>query len=197
MEQLLDLLGGDARNGGLRVDEALMKHIHGDSDGRRRGAFAVSRLKDVEFALLYRELDVLRIAVVVLKKLRYVAELFVDFRHRLAERGDGHRRADTCDDVFALGVDEIFTEELVFAGRGASREADAGAAVIAEVSEDHRDDVDGSAVIFGDVVDLAVGDGARSVPAAEDGVDGEAELRPRVGRECMSGFGDYLLVVFD
>ena len=197
MEQLLDLLGGDARNGGLGVDEALVEHIHGDSDGSGGSALSVSRLEYVELALLYRELDVLSVAVVVLKELRYIAELLVDFRHGLAERGDGHRRADTRDDVFALRVDEVFAEELVFAGRGASREADAGAAVVAEVAEYHRYDVDRRAVVLGDVVDLAVGDGARRVPAAEDGVDGEAELLPRVGREGVSGVGDYLLVVFD
>ena len=178
VKQLFDLLRRDARYRGLGVDESLVEHIHRDPHRGRRGAFPVTGLEDVEFSSFNGKFYILSVAVVGLKQLRDTVEFFVDLGHRRFERSDGHRGADTGDDIFALGVDEVFSEEFIFSVGGASCEADAGAAVVAKVSEYHRHDVNRRAVFGGNVVYFAVGDGARRVPAAEDGVYRQTQLHP-------------------
>ena len=83
---------------------------------------------------------------------------------------------DAGDDVLALRVHQELAVEDVLAGGGIAREGDAGAGVGAHVAEHHRLDVDRRAPALGDVVQLAVGDGALVVPRAEHGADGAPEL---------------------
>ena len=101
--------------------------------------------------------------------------------------GDWLGRADAGDDVFALGVDEIFAVEHVFAGGRIAGESDAGGAVVAHVAEDHALDVDGGAPFIGDFVLLAIEDGTFVHPGTEHGADRALELIERVGREFLAG----------
>ena len=144
------------------------------------GAGGVAGLEDVEAACFYGELDVLDIAVVGFEAVGEALELGVDVGEGLGQAGDVLGGADACDNVFALGVDEVLAEEALVAGGGVAGEEDAGAGVVAEVAEDHGHDVDGGAHVVGDAAGVAVGDGAGTVPTAEDGVDGAFELLPRV-----------------
>ena len=102
--------------------------------------------------------------------------ILLNSRHRLG-------RAHAGDDVLALGVDEKFAVENLFAGGRIAGEGDAGAGFVAGVAEDHGLHVDGGAPFGGDVVFAAIDDGAVVHPGAEDGADGAFELFPRIGRE--------------
>lgn len=62
------------------------------------------------------------------------------------------RRADAGDHVFALRVDEELAVEQVFAGTRIARECHAGPAMVAEIAEDHRLDIDCRAPGVGDIV---------------------------------------------
>ncbi len=66
------------------------------------------------------------------------------------------RRAHACDDVFALGVDQIFTVKNFFAAGRIARERDAGRARFAHVAEHHRLDVDRCSPFVRDSVFAAV-----------------------------------------
>ena len=57
---------------------------------------------------------------------------------------DRFGRANTGDNVFALGVDEEFAIEDFLASRWVARERHSGAGIIARVSEDHCLNVHGS-----------------------------------------------------
>ena len=59
---------------------------------------------------------------------------------------------------------------------GIAREGDAGGAVVAHVAEDHRLHVDRGAPVVGDLIQLAVGDGALVVPGVEHRADRAPEL---------------------
>ena len=86
---------------------------------------------------------------------------------------------------------------MVPGGRVAG-EADAGARVVVAVAEDHGLHVDGGAQVVGDALAVAVGDGAGTVPAAEHGLDGAAQLVGRVLGEGLAGVAlDDLLVGVD
>ena len=79
----------------------------------------------------------------------------------LVERVGG---ADTGHHVLSLGVDQPFSVELVVAGGGVAGERHAGGGGVAHVSEDHGLHVDGGAPVIGNLLNLAVGDGALAVP---------------------------------
>ena len=75
--------------------------------------------------------------------------------------GDRLGRADAGHHVLALGVDQEFAVEQLFAGRRIAGEGDAGGAAFAAIAEHHGLHRDGGAPVFGNVVQLAIGVGAR------------------------------------
>ena len=97
------------------------------------------------------------------------------------------RGPDAGHDVLALGVGQVLAEEHLLAGVRVAGEGDAGPGVVAHVAEDHRHDVDRRAQVVGDLLVVAVVDGALAEPAGEDGLDGEVELLVRVAREVAAG----------
>jgi hypothetical protein len=174
----------DALHRLLLGDQPLAHHLAGDPEGGRGGALAAAGLQHVELAALDGELQVLHVAVVALQALAHLVELGEDLGHGLLHGGQVRaallprrlgqrlRRADAGHHVLALGVDQELAVEAVLAGGGVAGEGHAGGAVLAHVAEDHGLDVDRRAPALGDVVQLAVGDGALVHPGAEDGVDG-------------------------
>ena len=178
MEELVEGGGADALDGLDLVDQAAVGHLDGDPQAGRCGAFAVAGLQHIQLVLLHGELDVLHVEVVALELVAHFQQLVVGGGQRLlhadlagfgAGLGERLRGADAGDDVLALGVDQELAVEDVFAGAGVAGEADAGGAVVAHVAEHHGLDVDGGAPVGGDVVQAAVGVGARVHPAAEHG----------------------------
>ncbi|OPZ58522.1 MAG: hypothetical protein BWY87_01417 [Deltaproteobacteria bacterium ADurb.Bin510] len=197
MQQLVNLVGVDAQHGGFLVDQAFVHHVDRDVDGRSGGALAVAGLQHPEAAFLNGELDVLHVAVVLFKRLVGLDELLVllgqglfhaDLRSvLLAGDVDRHRGADAGHDVLALGVDQILAEEDVLAGRGVTGEGHAGGRGVAHVAEDHGLDVDGRAPVLGDVIELAVGVGAGSLPGVEHGIDAAPELFHGIHGQVATG----------
>ena len=64
--------------------------------------------------------------------------------------------ANARDDVLALRVDEKLSVELLLTGRRIACEGDAGARVVAKISEHHGHDVDRRAEVFRNGVHLSV-----------------------------------------
>ncbi len=198
VEELVELRRIDPAHRLGPVDQAFGDHVDGDLDGGLGGALAGARLQHPETPLLDGELHVLGVAEVLFQPRAHVEELAVHHRHdflhgrqvRLAAgflSGDaqGLRRADTGDHVFALGIDEELAVEGVLAARRVAREAHAGRRIVSHVAEHHGLHGDGRAPFLGDVVELAVGDGALVLPTGEDGTDGTPQLLPRVLREGL------------
>ena len=186
VEQGVEALRVDHGDGLFLGDHALVDQIAGDLHRGGRGALAVSGLEHVELLVFNREFHVLHVAVVVLQLVADVHELRIGLGHDLGQLLDALRGADAGDDVFALGIHQELTEQLLLAGGGVAREGDARAGRIAGVAEDHGLDVDGGAPIGGDVVHAAIVDRARVVPAAEHGLDGAHQLFLRVLRELFA-----------
>ena len=162
-------------------------HVDRDLHRRRGGPLGRAGLEHVELAALDRELEVLDVAVVLLELLADPLELGVDRRHVGLHLADLRRGPDAGDDVLALGVGEVLAEEHLLAGVRVAGERDAGARVVAHVAVDHRHDVDRGAEVVGDLLVVAVVDGALAEPAGEDGLDGEVELLVRIAREVAAG----------
>ena len=159
------------------VDQAFALHVDRDLQRGFRRALAGAGLEHEELAFLHREFHVLHVAVMRSpaaadgaqfgERLRAsplpcdgrlpALALAHDFGNRL-------RRADARHHVFALGVDQEFAVEQLFAGRRIAREGDAGGTCLAAIAEHHRLHRDRRAPVFGNVVQLAIGVGARTVP---------------------------------
>ena len=186
MQERVELLGVDHADRFLLVDHALVDEVARDLESGGGGALAVAGLEHEELALFDGELHVLHIAVVLLESVDDLDELLVHRGVGLFEVGDGGRSAHACDNVLALRVHEVLTEEPLLAGGGVAGERDAGAGGLAHVAEDHHLHVDRGAPIAGDVVHTAIVDGAGVVPAAEHRLDGAHELLLGILREVAA-----------
>ena len=186
VQQGVELLGLNAQDSGLFIDNALVHQVAGDLQSSLGGTFAVTGLQHEELAILDGELHVLHIFVVVLEAGCDLNELIVDLGHLLMQLADGRRSTDTGDDVLALGVDQVLAHQLLLAGSGVTGEGNASAGTHAGVTESHLLHVDGSAPLVGDLVHLTINVGAGVVPGAEDGLDGADQLLFGVLRELFA-----------
>ena len=186
-QQLVDVGGLDAHQRLVAADDALVDEVGGDLDRGRGGPLRRARLEHVQLAALDRELEVLDVAVMALELLPDPPELGVDLGHVGRHLGDLRGGPDAGHDVLALGVGQVLAEEGLLAGIRVPRERDARPGIVAHVAEDHRHDVDRRAQVVGDLLVVAVVDGALAEPAREHGLDGQLELLVRVARELAAG----------
>ena len=198
MQQLVERHRLDPRHRLFPGDQLLVGKLDRDAQRGLRGALAVPRLQHPELALLDGELHVLHVAVVLFERAVDAGQLLERRGHRLFHRrlvgagllarrfGDLLRRADARDHVLALGVDQEFAVEPLLAGRRIAREGNAGRRGVAHVAEHHRLHVDRGAPAFRNVVQPAIGDGARVHPRAEHRADRAPQLLARVLRERLA-----------
>ena len=176
MQQLVQGFGFDTRDGGLLVDQSLAHHVHGCLQRRIGRALAGTGLQHEQLAFLDGELHVLHVSVMLFQPLADGFEFLECLGHGFFHAGlaaalalahdlaDGLRGADAGHHVFALGVDQEFAVEQLFAGSRVAGKGDAGGAAFAAIAEHHGLHGDGRAPVFGDVVQLAIGVGARAAP---------------------------------
>ena len=198
MQQLVERGGIDALDGLLPGDQALGGHVHCDLEGRFGGALAGAGLQHPELAVLDGELHVLHVAVVALQQVEVGLQLREGAGHDLLERrrfgmrldagllGDVLRRADAGHHVFTLCIHKELAVELLRARGRVAGEGNAGGRGVTHVAEHHGLDVDRRAPVFGDVVELAVGDGACAHPRLEHRANGTPQLLMRVLREGLA-----------
>ena len=125
-EELVELIGGVAKDRGLPVDELLFHHVHRELERGHGGALAVAGLEHEQFAFLHGELHVLHILVVLLEDGADFHEFGIRLRHGLLELADWLRCAHAGDDIFTLGVDEELAVEFVGAIGRVAGECHAG-----------------------------------------------------------------------
>ena len=186
----LATVGGWASSGRTRAtasaresrERRVLGHVHGDPQRRLRAALADADLEHPEPTVLDRELDVAQVGVVVLQPRRVVAQVRGDGRQPLVEHGDRLGRVRAGDDVLALGVEQDVAVQRRLAGRGVAREEHARRRRRAAIAEDHRLDRHGGAEVVRDALLLPIRARAVALPGAEDGLDRDAELEPRIVR---------------
>ena len=200
VQQLIQRRRFNPGHRGAAVDQAFIRHVHGNLHRRRRRALAATGLQHPQLAALHGEFDVLHVLVVIFQPLADRIEFAVNLGHDLFHRRQGRsglflaangqplRRANTGNDILALGIDEVFPVEAVFAGRRVPREGNTGGAIIAHITEHHGLHIDRRAPFFGNFIEPPVSDRARRLPAAEHRADGAPELFFGIVREGRTGF---------
>ena len=191
---------------GALVDHALVEHVHRHLESGDTGALADTALEHPEVAFLNGELDILHIVEVGFQLGADGVELCVNLGHCLLEAleilvmlvlggfVEGVRGADTCNHVFALGVDEPFSVELVVTGGRVTGECHTGGGGVAHVTEHHALHVHSGAPVIGNLFDAAVSDCTLAVPALEHAADGAPKLGLCGVGELDSENLDYLLL---
>ena len=153
----------------------------------RAGALAVAGLEHPELAALERELHVLHLVIMQLELVADGLELFEDLRHVSGKLRDGLGVADAGHHVLALGVHEVVAIEQRFTGCRIAGEGHARAGALAHVAKDHGLDVDRRSQVVRDAGRIAIVHRTPAVPAAEDGLDGHAQLVQRLLGEGGAG----------
>ena len=189
MQHLVEVFGGDALHGfGVRqADVLVLRHVDRDAQRGHAGALADAGLEHPELALLDGELGVTHVAVVVLEPAEDGEQFLVQLREVVREGVEIFGVANARHHVFALRVHQEVAVGLALAGGRVAREPDPGSRVVVAVAEHHRLHVDGGAEIVADALAVAIGDGARAVPALEHRLDRAAELLVGVLRERLAG----------
>ena len=83
-------------------------------------------------------------------------ELFVNLRQLLSELADRIRRARARDNIFALGVQQIFAVQLFLTRGWITRESDPRSTVRPHVAEDHGLYVHGRAQVIRNPIDATI-----------------------------------------
>ena len=195
VQELIQMAGVHHHHSLGNGDEPLALEVHSNLQGRGAGALAVTGLEHEEAALLDGELAVLHVLHVLLELVGVVHQVSVGLRERLGHLRNGQRGTDASHNVLALGVDKELAVQLVGAVSGAAREANAGAAPVAQVAVDHALHVDGGASQAADLVDFPVLDGTGHHPGHEDSADRLVELLPGVSGHDEAVAGVDVLVL--
>ena len=186
VQQRVELLGLYPHDRFPFVDHPFIHQIHRNLQGRSRRTLAVSGLEHIELPILNGELHILHIPVMIFQAACDRGKLLVNLRHILLQLVDLGGRADAGYHVFALGVDEIFAEELLLSRGGVPGKRHAGAGVLVQVAEYHGHHIDGGSPGIGNVVHAAIVVGAGVVPGAEHGLDGLHHLDLGIGGELLA-----------
>ena len=149
-------------------------------------AFPVASLENVETIFLHRELQVLHVLEMTFKDRADFHQLFVSRRHFIRQIGNWVRRAYACNDVFALGVDQILAIKNFFTGRRIARKCDSRCARFPHVSEHHRLHIHGCPPFARDAVFPTINNRAIVHPRSKNRADRAPKLRLRILRKRFS-----------
>ena len=184
-EELVDLVRLDPLDRFLLADESFLGHVYGDLHGGGGGPLGGAGLEHVQRSALDGELQVLRIAIVLLQTVGNGLELPVHRGHIAGQLRDGLRGTNAGDDILALRVRQELAEEPLLPGRRVAGEGHPRPRILAHVAEHHRHDVDGRAQIVGYLVEITVGIGPRIVPGGEYRFYRLPQLLIRIVRELL------------
>ncbi len=81
MQQLIERIRFDPHHGLVLGDQAFIRQINSDFQGRLGSALAGARLQHPKFAILDGELNVLHVAVMFLERAEHASEFSVSVRH--------------------------------------------------------------------------------------------------------------------
>src|SRR5258706_1601396 len=163
-EQLIELIGLDAKQGLALADHLFAHHVHSDVHRGEAGPLTGSRLQQPKFAIFNGEFDILHFTIMFLQAPTDLPQRSRCLRHRLTQVRDRFRRPNPSNDVFTLGVNQKLAVKPLLTARWVTSKGYARRTVIAQVAEDHRLNINGCAPTMRDFVELAVSDGAIIVP---------------------------------
>ena len=181
-------------------DDAIADKIDGNLQRRLCRALAGPRLEHPDLALLDGELHILHVAIMRFQPGEDILQLREGIRHGRFERGilgfefgtgllgEPQGRARAGDDIFALGVGQIFAVDLAGSRGRIARERNASGRCFTAVAEHHRLHGDRCSHVVGDGMQTPVAFRAIVAPGPEHGADRAPELLVGVLWKFLPGF---------
>src|SRR5690242_18719736 len=114
--------------------------------------------------------------VVLLQALGDLLELLEDMGKILFQFADLRGSANTCHDIFALGVQQILTVKHFLARAGVTGKGDTSSAIVTHIAKDHALHIDSSAQAMGDLIKVAIVNSAFIIPGRENSLNSFVEL---------------------
>ena len=196
MQELIELLGLHARDGGRRIDQPLTDHLGRDAHRRRGGSLAVARLEQIQPPAFDGEFDVLHVAEVFLEPVLGSVQLFVRSRETSRHLFNAERRTNSGDDVLALRVEQELPKKGALSRRRIARKCHSRPRIVAHVSEDHRHYTYRGPEIVRDPIHFAIIDGLLECPRSPHGLDRAPQLASGIHREFLAGLAAHEGLVF-
>ena len=189
LQQLIEVVSRNTAffQSSFGVNQAFVHQIHSNSHCCKPRSLGISSLQHPDLATLNSELNVLNFLVVLLKDASNVVQLLVGGRHVLAQSlFDSKRGTSSCDDVFALSVDQVVTTEARQTDRTVASEAHTSRTVVTEVAEHHGLNINRCTPVVRDTVLTPIDQRPVVHPASEYGTDTAPQLFHRIFRKLHS-----------
>ena len=192
------MIGRNPHNSRFGIDEFGGVHFCGHPHGSHTIAFTHPALKHKEFTFFNGKFEVLHVFIVGFQSLLIGVKFFVEFGHNFLHGRkvfalvigrisiDRSRCADTCHNVFALGIDQKFTIEFIFTIARISGKGHPCCAVVAHITENHCLYVDSGSPLVGYSFYLSVFNGSFAIPAREYGTNATPHLFHGIFREGLA-----------
>ncbi len=176
MKNIIQLIGGNTHECFLLAYQAFVDHINSNFYCRRRSPFARPCLQQVQLSVFNSELDVLHILVVFFQFLENPFQGIVRFGHFLLQVLNIKGRARPSDNIFALGIDHIFTVKLFLSCGRVTGKRDSRGRGFPHITEHHDLDIYRRSQIMRDVMNFSISYRPVSIPGIEYGFDGQPKL---------------------
>ena len=186
VQKLVDMGCRNTHNGFFTGDKSLAYHVYGTFYCRLTSSLSATSLQNVQLALLHGEFHVLHVTIVLFKALTNGNELSVNFCIFCFQLADFFGSTDTSNNVFSLGVHQVFTVELVFSSGRIAAKANTSSRIHSKVTKYHGLDVYGCSCQALDIVHGSVFNGSIIHPRAENCIDGAPQLLNGVLGEFFS-----------
>ena len=90
--------------------------VASDFESSLSSSLTVTALKHIKLFVFNCEFHILHIMIVIFEDVANLNEVCISFREFFFHLSDWHRSTNTCNNIFALCVDEELTHKLVFTG---------------------------------------------------------------------------------
>ena len=142
MQQSIQLLRIDLKDGLFFTDQTFLNQIHRDFQCSSSRTFTVMRLKHKQFTALNGKFHILHIFIMMFQTVADINELIIRMRHDIFQFVNSLGSTDTGNDIFSLRIHQEFSIQFVFTGRRVTGKGNSGTAIIAHVTKYHHLNVD-------------------------------------------------------
>ena len=186
MQKLIKRFCFDSGHCFLWCDHSFIYKITGDLKCCLCCSLSVSCLQEKQLTVLDRKLHILHIAVMCFQFHGNFHELLVALRQILLQLCDRLWCTDTCHNVLALCIDQVFAINTLCAGRRVSCEGYACTACLTHVTEYHCLHVNGCSPVARNIIHSSVNDSTLIIPGTEYGFDSFHQLYLRILWKILS-----------
>ena len=137
VQKLVDVLWFNTVDSHFFCNKFFSYHVYSHLNGSSTCTFTVAALEHIKFTLLDSKFHILHVFIMFFKIIANFYEFSINFRIFFFKFNHIFWCTDTCNNVFTLCINKVFTIELVFTCRSVTAETYTSTRVITHVTEYH------------------------------------------------------------